>query len=203
MESNSPSDTPPRAVHPFRLYFGCGLALLVFPFVLLFLVALIAPSTWESRASQRVAASPAEVHAYLEDPRHWESWFRPGAGDGPLPVTYTFEGSERGDGAVIRWRSEVESIGNGTITIRASDPPRSLGYEVAMDERAVTAEGTIELAVVDGGTMVTIVDRGTLPFPGGLYAWIVARGVEQRLGENLSSLKRVFARGEAGSPAGD
>ncbi|MEM1263161.1 MAG: SRPBCC family protein [Pseudomonadota bacterium] len=95
----------------------------------------------------------ATVFAQLNDFHQFNRW-SPWYDLAPDETRYTFSGPRRGVGAVMHWESTNPSVGKGTQTITASEPPKSLETALEFDDFGENTAG-FDLKPVDGGTEVT------------------------------------------------
>lgn len=129
------------------------------------LVAL-APERREIVRETTIAASPAEVHALLEDLRRWGAWSPwQGPEDG---ASATFSGPERGVDARASWEG---ARGPCALRVTAGDPSRGLWYDLSLatERGELAAKGVFQYAAVAGGTRVVWSNAAPL------------RGVRERL----------------------
>ena len=109
-----------------------------------------------------VAAAPARVFPYLEDPRKTQEW-SPWEKKDPN-IKKTFTGAARGAGAVYAWEGNKE-VGSGVATITAVEPDKSvtmdLHFITPMEGRSVAK---YELTPVAGGTEVRWTIDGPSPY---------------------------------------
>ena len=93
-----------------------GLAALI---LILIAVVAIQPSDFRVDRTTKIAASPADVFAQVNDFHKWEAW-SPWAKLDPA-AKVTFEGPEAGQGAVMNWAGN-DKVGEGKLTIVESRP---------------------------------------------------------------------------------
>jgi effector-binding domain-containing protein len=96
---------------------GIGLVLIIAIYVIL---ALFGPSNIHVERSTMINASAATVHNEINTLTHWKSWSYWDNIDPKMQSTY--EGPESGVGAKHLWKSENDSVGNGSLTITKSEP---------------------------------------------------------------------------------
>jgi len=121
-----------------------------------FIVGLFFPDSWEVEVSTEIAATPAEIHPWVDELARWPEWMTP-LPDAP-PFEFEFDGAERGVGAVA-----ISTSPNSTVRweITASDPEKGVWFDELL-EGTVTAKGAILLEAQGGETRVTWTDRGSL-----------------------------------------
>lgn len=132
-----------------------GLLLLV---LALLAVSFFLPGSYEVSRERVVRASPAEVHAWIDDLSRWKDWTS--WGEEFPDVEYTFGERRAGVGASYAW--DDPDAGQGELVITASNPERGVWYDVAFDDGAWRAKAAIELEPVEGGTRVRWTMRGEL-----------------------------------------
>ena len=135
-----------------RIFKFCILPILLFA-VALFLAGLACPKHWEVEVSTHVTATPEELHPWIEDLRKWEEWTAWSS-----EFNYTYEGAERGVGAVAISTNERSDV---RWEITASDPRKGVWFDQLLEDET-QAKGAIMYAVDGDGTKVTWVDRGSL-----------------------------------------
>lgn len=176
-------------------FFGGGALLL-----LLFLgVGMVLPGRWAVERDRTVAASPEAIFPYLNSPTRWEAWV-------PWPEAGArFEGPPEGPGAARAW--DDPEWGDGVFTITAQDTPRSVAYEVAVEEGTMITRGTVTLTPLGDSTRVLWREEGDFGW-NPLMGW-VARFMDRLQGRELErSLARLeevvgvsAGPGDQGTPA--
>jgi uncharacterized membrane protein len=113
------------------------------------------PTEWNVDVSVEIDAPAAEIHPYIEDLHRWKDWngFHESFGDSD----FTYEGAERGVGAVMTSKSEGSNV---RIEITASDPAKGVWFDELL-ENTIEAKGVILYEEADGKTTVRWQDRGT------------------------------------------
>lgn len=96
---------------------GIGLVLIIAIYVIL---ALFGQSKIHVERSTMINASAATVYNEINTLTHWKSWSYWDNLDPKMQSTY--EGPESGVGAKHIWKSENDSVGNGSLTITKSEP---------------------------------------------------------------------------------
>jgi hypothetical protein len=170
------------------LLLGALVALLAFAALVAF-----APERREIVRETTIAATPADVHALLEDLRRWGAWSPWRALGGGAPAV--FSGPERGVDARATWTG---ADGTGELVVTASEPARGLWYDVSlMNSRheglgKLTAKGVFQYAEVGGGTRV--VWSNAVPLrgvPARLLGYGLERWLAPALEAGLADLKRA------------
>lgn len=88
----------------------------------------IQPSAYTVTRSVEIFASPAEVHALVNDFHKWDAW-SPWAKLDPTMKT-TYSGSPAGTGAVYQWASSQDDVGEGQMTITESIPEKLIAIRL-------------------------------------------------------------------------
>jgi len=128
----------------------------------LLIIAAFRPSRFSVSRSATIAAAPAAVFPHLEDFHRWQAW-SPWEGLDP-DMKRTFEGAERGVGAVYGWDGNKKA-GAGRMEIVEARAPEAL--QIALHfTRPFSANNRIDFTVapVDGGARVTWEMSGASPF---------------------------------------
>lgn len=85
-------------------------------------------STYVVEKKELISAPPETVFALINDFHQWPEWSPWEAYD--LKMKHTFEGSAFGVGAKMGWAGTGD-VGEGTMTISASDAPKRVAVDVA------------------------------------------------------------------------
>ena len=96
-----------------------GIGLLGVIVVLLCVVAL-QPAGYKVVRTAQIAASPAEVHALINDFHKWDGWSPWAKLDPNMKTEYS--GATAGTGASYHWVSAQDDVGEGRMTITQSVP---------------------------------------------------------------------------------
>lgn len=138
---------PPLFSFPLKVL-SAAAALLV----AVLLVGFLLPDRWEVERSTVIAAAPAEVFSWLDDPRRWDAW-------APLgEVQATFSGPARGPGATRSW--DHPELGDGVFTILSTVADREVRYRVLVQDSSLVTDGTLRLEPAGSSTRVTWTERG-------------------------------------------
>ena len=120
--------------------------------VLALLIGFLLHGRWDVERSAVVAAPPAAVFPWLDDPHQWDQW-------APLgEVAATFSGPPRGPGASRRWNHP--EVGDGVFTILSTIADREVRYRVEVQGGRMVTEGTLRLTADRAGTRVTWQEQG-------------------------------------------
>jgi uncharacterized protein YndB with AHSA1/START domain len=134
----------------------------MFKKILLVIVVLIAvlavavqlqPSAFSVTRTGAIGAPAEKVFELVNDFHNWETW-SPWAKLDPA-AKYTFSGSPSGNGAIYAWAGNSD-VGEGRMTITASEPFTRIGIELAFIKPfPSTAQNDFHFASKDNGTEVT------------------------------------------------
>ena len=171
--------------------------LLIVLIVGLCVVISLQPSTFQLERSARMAASPGEVFAQVNDFGKWDSW-TPWTKLDPHAKT-KLSNPSFGKGATFGW-SGNEEIGEGILTIVASQPNERVEVEQEFFKPfAGKARMTFAFAPVDDETLVVWHMSGENDFMG--KAMCLVMNMETMLGpkfeEGLANLKAVVEQSDA------
>lgn len=152
--------------------------------VLAVVVAFFLPRYPAASRSIDIAAPPSAVFPLVSDLRRFNEW-SPWFGRDP-DAAYTFTGPAEGVGQTMRWESDVEEVGSGTMTVASLAPDD--GVEIALDfGDQGDADTTITLAPDGDGTRVTwafVTDLGFNPIAryfGGMIVDVVGEDYDAGL----------------------
>ena len=147
MTASPPSSRPLVLSFPLKVL-SAAIVLLV----LALLIGFLLPGRWDVERSAVVAAPPAAVFPWLDDPHRWDQW-------APLgEVIATFSGPPRGAGASRRWTHP--EVGDGMFTILSTILDREVRYRVEVQGGRMVTEGTLRLSAEGTGTRVTWQEQG-------------------------------------------
>ncbi|MBM4183921.1 MAG: hypothetical protein FJ207_06795 [Gemmatimonadetes bacterium] len=175
---------------PGTMILGGG-AVLLMGFLL---VGYLLPSDWEAEASAGLPVAPEIVFGFLDSPEGWQRWT-------PWPESgVQRSGPERGAGASLSW--DDPEVGTGSFTIAAAAAPTRVEYTVAIDEGAIQAAGSVDVAADGGGSRVTWRERGDLGWNPlmGYWALSMGRAQSEEMGKGLERLRTLAV--EAATDAG-
>ncbi len=150
------------------------------------------PAEWNVDVSTTIDAPAARIHPYIEDLHRWKEWssFREEYPDS----AYSFEGAERGVGAVMTTTGEG---GTMRVEITASDPAKGVWFDELL-EGTIQSKGVILYEESGGTTTVRWQDHGTVgdflllrPFN-----LAIEKGLSEGFAANLEVLKAVVEGGE-------
>lgn len=163
-------------------------------------VGFLLPGTWEVTREARFSAAADEVWPNLVDLKLWEDWTSVGQ------VEATLSSPSSGVGATRAWESE--EWGSGRVEITAAEPPRTVRYDVAVQEGEIQTSGLIELTTDASGTHMKWTETGDFGW-NPLLGWM-ALGMDRMQGQEmeksltrLDSLLNAKAPSAAASPGGD
>ena len=151
----------------------------------LLLIGYLLPSDWEAEASAHLPVAPEVVYAFLDSPEGWQRWT-------PWPESGVQRtGPDRGVGASLSW-NDLE-LGAGSFTIATATPPSRVDYTVVIDEGAMHAEGSVDVAADAGGSRVTWRERGDFGWNPlmGYWALFMERAQTDELTKGLDRLRQL------------
>jgi uncharacterized protein YndB with AHSA1/START domain len=165
--------------------------------VLLALVGLLLPRTYQVSGAISIAASPTEVYPLIADLARWREWSPRVAGDPGFSAT--FSPRTTGVGAWTQWSTGGREGGRAEIT--ASVPPETLSYQMAYAGVPVENQGTFTLVATNGGrgVSVTWTCEGRVGWsPLARWFGLLLRRIESReIEDGLASLRNSVERGAA------
>lgn len=157
-------------------------------------VGFVLPHTWSAEASAVIGVPPEDVLPFLDDPQAWRRWSAwPDSG-------ISAEGPVRGAGARLSWNDP--ELGEGTFEIVEVVPPTRVRYSVAVDGGRMRTEGSFDLQVAEGGTLVRWREEGDFgrnPLMG-YWTLFMAKAQGQELEKALARLDELVKTETA--PAG-
>jgi len=176
---------------------GVGLVVVVF-----LLVGFSLPRKFHVERSVVIDAPPAQVHPAVNRLKEWPTWTAWTVERFP-DMKVSFAGPEEGVGARYEW--EGESIGQGELEIKTSDPAKGVTYEMAFNHGAMPSTGGLTCASEGRGTKVTWYANGDLGFsPIGRFFGL---SMDSMMGPDfqtgLSNLKKKVESGNASPPNRD
>lgn len=104
--------------------------LLVLVVLLVVFVTIVAlqPSDFRVTRSATIPAPPSAVFPHVNDLHKWQAW-SPWAKMDPEAGT-SFEGPSAGVGAIMKWASSNDQVGEGSMTITESKPDALVGFRL-------------------------------------------------------------------------
>lgn len=169
-----------------------GGALLLVGFLL---VGYLLPSDWDAEATSVLPVPPEVVFDFLDSPEGWQRWT-------PWPEEgLRRTGPVRGVGATLSWNDP--ELGSGSFTIGGAEVPTRVSYWVSIDEGAMRADGSVEVAPAEGGgSRVTWRERGDLGWNPlmGYWALSMSRAQTDELAKGLDRLTALALEGATVGP---
>ncbi|WP_051686826.1 SRPBCC family protein [Microbulbifer sp. HZ11] len=174
-------------------------------YILLFLALLVLagflfPRVATTERSVYIAEPPEVVFPYLNNFRNfnkWSPWYQIDPN-----TEYTYEGFPEGNGAIMNWKSDNPSVGNGSQTITASEPYSRVATDLDFGSQG-QAKAEFTLQPQGSGTNVTWSfesEMGGSP----IARWMglmVSRMVGKSFEDGLQKLKNlVESEASAGAP---
>lgn len=139
---------------------GIGITVVLLVAVYLIL-ALFGPSSMHVERSIMIDASSETVFNEINSLKQWKSWSYWDNIDPNMKSTY--EGPESGVGAKHIWTSEHDSVGNGSLTVKTSQPNTLVECDLAFEGMGTSTSGW-HLKDTAGGVLVTATMDGETPF---------------------------------------
>ncbi len=155
------------------------------------LIGLALPGTWEVTREAQLAVPAEQVWPKLVDLKLWEDWTSVGQ------VEATLSAPSSGVGATRSWASD--DWGSGRVEITAADAPRTVQYNVSVQEGEIRTSGLIELSTDASGTHMKWTETGDF----GWNPWLgyMALGMDRMQGQEMEkSLTRLDSLLNAEAP---
>lgn len=164
-----------KAIRVFTLIAGSFGALLL----AVYAYGIGQPLEHTARASMQIPAPPAVVWAAITDYSSMPSWW---------PEVKSITEETRGDGVRITWNEDSHGNKIGFIT-KQEAKEKLLVREILSDGQPFGGTWTYELSAVDGGTLVTITEKGFITPP--VFRAIASlRGLDATMKSYLSALEK-------------
>lgn len=159
----------------------------------LLIYASTLPDEWKVEESVVVDAAPAAVYDTVADLKTWNEWTMWGTERDPT-LENTYEGAEKGEGAVWTWSGE--EMGKGRLEYTEAVPNEKLEYELEFVDMDSSSHGTITFEKVDEGTKVTWTDGGSMGFVGRLMIPMIEESIAKEFRSSLDNLDEAVKKGE-------
>ncbi len=134
------------------------LALVVVP-VLVVLGSFLLPSSYRVERSLVINVRPEAVFEQINRLKHWPQWTAWTVEKYP-DMKFSFAGPEAGVGAVYSWTGQ--SSGNGTLTITAAEPAKSVSYSLDFENGKHLSTGALAIEPQGDGVLVRWHNAGEL-----------------------------------------
>jgi uncharacterized protein YndB with AHSA1/START domain len=131
---------------------------LLLSIAVLLAVGFLLPRKYSVERSVEIAAPPAKIFPFIEDPREWTKWTVWHQRDPQMKLTY--RGPEKGQGAGWSWDSKTE--GKGSMEFTRIEAPRLLEYSLTFPEFNMSSTGKLELTPAGSNTRVSWTNAGDL-----------------------------------------
>ncbi|MDQ3051985.1 MAG: SRPBCC family protein [Bacteroidota bacterium] len=154
---------------------GIGLLILV---VVLVVISLFLPAKVHIERSVVINAPVKTVYNTVNNLKSWINWSYWDQID-PNMIS-RFEGPESGVGAIHRWESEHELVGNGSMTFTETAEPNKILTSFEFDQTWITPGGWL-FEEVQGGSKATVFMDMEMPF----YARIPGMFMDGKLGADF------------------
>ncbi len=172
-------------------------------FVVLVIIIAKQPEDFNVSKSLAMDATRSEIFPQINNFHNWAAW-SPWAKIDPNAVN-TFEGSEVGVGAIIKWSSDNKEVGAGSMKIIGSSLNESVKIELEMT-KPMSSTNTIEFSlkeINEKQTVVTWSMTGKKSFAAkaiGLFH-NCAKMVGDKFEAGLNNLRTVVEKKEVIAPA--
>lgn len=156
---------------------------------LLALIGAVLPRDWRVEESLVIEASPAEIHAFVNDLAHWTEWAQ--WDRSTLSPENRVSQPSAGPGAQLSWydqRAEPSRVA-GEVRIVESDPARGVWFENRV-RGADPSRASLTFTPRAGGTVVTWQDSGRLtPIVGSLFRDYFQQKLSAHMATGLERLR--------------
>lgn len=158
----------------------------------LLLVAAVLPSSYAVSKSIVIARTPLEVHGKVADLNHYKDW-NPWQKTDPS-ASSTITGQPDTVGHRYGWNGK--KVGEGSLTLRKSDPGRALEFDLEFIRPFKSRANDLwAFEPATDGTRVTWSNNGPLPYPmARLFGPILKGQLEKQFEAGLSDLKALCER---------
>ncbi len=159
--------------------------------VFLLIVSLFLPSKWSVERTARIAAPASAIFPYVNSLKQWPAWTVWYEREPDLRVSY--DGPDAGVGAVSRWAGKD---GQGEMTITASEPDKTVSYDLVFNNGEFRVRGELRLAASADGTTVSWTTGGDVGRnPVGRYiALFMDRWMGRDFEHSLAKLKKTLEK---------
>lgn len=162
--------------------------------VILGVIGLVLPSTYDIERSIVINASPQSIHTYVGDLTKWSEW-TPWT-DSDTTLSIILGEKTTGVGASQSW---VGDGGDGELTFTASSPSEGVEYDLFFDDGAFQSVAAIKYEPLsEQSTEVRWSMEGDIDTPviGGYFALMMDAMVGQMFEQGLGDLKRRVEAGD-------
>lgn len=121
-------------------------------FSVIVLAGFFIPSKIAFSKTTDIAAEKRVIFGYLEDLRKWQQWSQWSEAN-DAPITCTYEGKERGRGAIMQWKGK--KMGSGKMEIKTCVPHKELQIEIIFHNSGFTMQSYFLLTSAKHSTQVT------------------------------------------------
>jgi len=160
-----------------------GIGIVVVLLLAVYLILCICgPSKMHVERSVVINQKAEVVFNEINTLKQWKLWSYWDNIDPNMQSTY--EGPESGVGAVHKWTSENDSVGNGSLTIKTSTPNSLIECDLAFEGMGTSTSGW---AITDtaGGVKVTVYMDGETPFM--FRAMMMFMNMDEMLGKDFEA----------------
>jgi hypothetical protein len=120
--------------------------------VLLFIIGLMLPGKVHIERSMDISSPPDSIYRQIAVLKNWPSWSPWHEIDPKMNIRYG--GPDEGVGSFYTWSSENKDVGNGTLTIIASEPGKYVHNRMEFEGMGVS-HSNFTLQPEGSGTRVT------------------------------------------------
>ena len=138
-----------------------GFLMLLVIVVLLALVGLLLPSTFEVQRSAEIKARPAAVFAYLNNVQKWKEWTSLNVNK-DFSLETEFFGPMQGIGSGMEYKGD--KLGNGKIQITDNEQDNRVNFDLFINNKIHTKGEMILEPSGSETTLVTITLKGNVGF---------------------------------------
>lgn len=121
-------------------------------FVLIVLSGFFIPSTIAFKRSLTIDADKKLIFSYLDDLHNWKLWSA-WSSENDAPIQFTYEGAEKGEGAIMKWKGK--KLGAGKMEIKHTVPYKLLENEIMFNNSGFKLQSKFELTPASDATHVT------------------------------------------------
>ena len=141
-------------------------------------IALLLPSSYQVEREVFIQAPPRQVFEQINTLTHWPNWAF--AGWGKERPSFSFSGPMDGQGAICTWQN---GRGSGRVEIISSTPFEQIQMRTMLNGGAIISESNFQLLSQEGGTLLTMEEKGDVGFKLQTRLLIALGKVEESLGE--------------------
>jgi hypothetical protein len=158
--------------------------------VVFLVVGMMLPEKLQVERSIVIRADANKVYPYVSNFRQFNQW-SPWAKIDPN-IEFTYEGPEKGEGAIMHWRSEHAEVGQGSQKILQANPGHDVRIVLAFGGMG-KAYSNFQLQPEQGSTMVSWAFDMHFGYniPGRIMGLFIGDQIGDYYDKGLSSLKQL------------